>query len=204
MSEAAARPPWLRRILVIALTALAAIGLMTFAMFASTRSSPDIGGPFALTDQDGRAFTNRDLRGKPFVVFFGFTFCPDACPLALTKVRLALDSMGADADRIQTVFITIDPERDTSEQLALYVKSNGFPNGLIGLTGTPEEIQAVADEYRVHYRRIESDDNSAGYLMEHSTVLYLMDSNGRFAGVFSHGSTPDEIAEGLRQQLAEG
>jgi protein SCO1/2 len=163
-----------------------------------------IGGPFELIDHTGAPFTDRDLRGRPFIVFFGFTFCPDACPLALTKVAIALDSLGADADRFQTVFISIDPERDTPEQLALYTQGNGFPRNLIGLTGSPEAIAAVAQAYRVHYKKIESEETTAGYLMEHSTVLYLMDARGRFAGVFTHASTPDEIAEGLRQHLAQG
>lgn len=160
-----------------------------------------IGGPFELVDHTGAPFTDRDLLGKPFVVFFGFTFCPDACPLALTKTAIALDSLGDDADRFRTVFISIDPERDTPEQLALYVQANGFPKDLIGLTGSPEQIASVAQAYRVHYKKIESEETTGGYLMEHSTVLYLMDARGRFAGVFTHASNPDEIAQGLREHI---
>jgi protein SCO1/2 len=112
--------------------------------------------------------------------------------------------LGPDADRFRTVFITVDPERDTPEQLALYVGNNGFPNDLIGLTGSPEQIRAVADAYRVHYKMIPSQETTAPYLMEHTSVLYLMDADGRFAGVFTHASTPEEIAEGLRRHLAGG
>lgn len=183
------------------------LALGTAALAAGCGEKPadsvEIGGPFELVDQTGAPFTDRDLRGKPFIVFFGFTFCPDACPLALTKVAIALDALGPDGDRFQTVFISVDPERDTPEQLALYVQSNGFPKNLIGLTGSPEAIASVAAAYRVHYKKIESAQTTGGYLMEHSTVLYLMDARGRFAGVFTHASTPDEIAEGLRQHLAQ-
>ncbi len=137
------------------------------------------------------------------MVYFGFTFCPDVCPLALNKLALALDLLEpAEAERFQTVFITVDPERDTPEQLALYVGNYGFPRDLMGLTGSPEQISAVADAYRVHYKRIESRETTAPYLMEHTSVLYLMDAEGRFAGVFTHASTPEEIAEGLRRHLA--
>jgi protein SCO1/2 len=163
-----------------------------------------IGGPFSLVDETGETVTDRDLRGRPFVVYFGFTFCPDVCPLALTKLGLALDMLGPDADRFQTIFITIDPERDTPEQLALYVRSHGFPKNLIGLTGSPEQIRAVADAYRVYYKKIQSQQTTAPYLMEHTSVLYLMGADGRFADVFTHAATPEEIAEGLRRLLAEG
>jgi protein SCO1/2 len=124
--------------------------------------------------------------------------------LALSKLALALDELGPDGERFQTVFITIDPERDTPEQLALYVGNYGFPKNLMGLTGSLEEIDAVADAYRVHYKKIESPQTTASYLMEHSSVLYLMDADGRFADVFTHASTAQEIAESLRRHLAQG
>jgi protein SCO1/2 len=189
-------------------SALAALGAL---VFAASCGAPDdaggsqeimIGGPFALIDQTGAPFTDQDLRGRPFIVFFGFTYCPDVCPLALTKVALALEELGPDAERFQSVFITIDPERDTPQLMARYVENNGFPNNLIGLTGTLEQIDAVADAYRVHYKKIESGENAASYLMEHSSVLYLMDAEGRFVDVFTHASTPEEIALSLRSHLA--
>jgi protein SCO1/2 len=185
----------LRRALAAAIAAFA-------TLLAACGEQATIGGPFSLTDTTGATMTDKDLRGRPFVVYFGFTYCPDVCPLALNKLALALDMLGPEADRFQTVLITIDPERDTPEQLALYIKNYGFPKNLIGLTGTPEQIRAVADAYRVHYKKVEPRDTTAGYLMEHSSVLYLMDARGRFAGVFTHASTPEEIAEGLRRHLA--
>lgn len=185
---------------------LAALAAATVAAACGPTSSTEeaavqIGGPFSLVDQTGARVTDQDLRGRPFVVYFGFTFCPDVCPLALSKLAVALDELGPDAERFQAVLITVDPERDTPEQLALYVGNNGFPKGLMGLTGTQEEIRAVADAYRVHYKKIESPQTTASYLMEHSSVLYLMDADGRFAGVFTHASTPQEIADGLRRHL---
>ena len=163
-----------------------------------------IGGPFALVDHTGAPFTDQDLRGRPFLVFFGFTYCPDVCPLTLNKLAVALDTLEPQqADAFQTVLITVDPERDTPEQLALYVQNYGFPNNLRGLTGPIEDIQAVADAYRVHFRKIESADTASEYLMEHSSVLYLMDADGRFATVFTHASTPTEIADGLRRHLED-
>lgn len=167
-------------------------------------STVPIGGPFTLVDQTGAEFTDQDLLGKPFIVYFGYSYCPDVCPLALNKLKLALDMLGPDADRFRTVFITVDPERDTPEQLALYVGNYGFPKDLIGLTGTSEQIANVADEYRVHYKRVESPETTAPYLMEHTSVLYLMDAEGRFADVFTHASTPEEIADGLRRRLSGG
>jgi protein SCO1/2 len=194
------RPALLRFAAVLAAVALAAAGCARENEAGSTDIA--IGGPFSLVDHTGRRVTEQDFLGKPFLVFFGFTNCPDACPLAFTRLGLAFEEMGADAERFQTLFITVDPERDTPEQMALYVHSNGFPNNLIGLTGTPEEIRAVADAYRAHYRKIESPETVAEYSMQHPTTLYLMDADGRFAAVI-HPSTPAEIADGLRRYLDE-
>jgi protein SCO1/2 len=192
------------------IAALAALGVLSGALAGcappaatTDESAITIGGPFSLVDHTGARITDQDLRGRPFVVYFGFTYCPDVCPLALNKLALALEELGPDAEQFQTLLITIDPERDTPEQLALYVGNYGFPSNLIGLTGTPEEIQAVADAYRVHYKKIESPQTTASYLMEHSSVLYLMGADGRFVNVFTHASTPEEIAEGLRRHLQD-
>jgi protein SCO1/2 len=196
--------PLLRCALAAAALVLAAAGCSPPGSDRSAQEAVPIGGPFSLIDHTGARVTDQDLRGRPFVVYFGFTFCPDVCPLALNRLALALDELGPDAEQFQTVLVTIDPERDTPEQLALYVGNYGFPKNLIGLTGTPEDIQAVADAYRVHYKKIESPQTTAPYLMEHTSVLYLMDADGRFAGVFTHASTAQEIADGLRRHLAEG
>lgn len=160
-----------------------------------------IGGSFSLIDQDGAPVTDDDFAGRPMIIYFGFTYCPDVCPLALNKLAIALEIVGDGADTFQPILITIDPERDTPEQLALYVGSYGFPNGLMGLTGPLEDIQAVADAYRVHFKKIDSPDTAADYLMEHTSVLYLMDENGRFADAFTHASTPQEIADRLQRYL---
>jgi len=160
-----------------------------------------IGGPFSLINQDGARVTDADFAGRPMVIYFGFTYCPDVCPLSLNKLAIALEIVGDEADAFQPILITIDPERDTPEQLALYVASHGFPEHLVGLTGTLEEIQAVADAYRVYFSKVNSPDTAADYLMDHTSVLYLMDANGRFADAFTHASTPQEIAERLQRYL---
>lgn len=166
-----------------------------------TNAGVPIGGAFSLIDQDGAPVTDADFAGRPMIIYFGFTYCPDVCPLALNKLAIALEIVGDGADTFQPILITIDPERDTPEQLALYVASYGFPDGLMGLTGPLEDIQAVADAYRVHFKKIDSPDTAADYLMEHTSVLYLMDENGQFADAFTHASTPQEIADRLQRYL---
>ena len=163
----------------------------------------DIGGPFTLVDQDGETVTEADFRGRPMLIYFGFTYCPDICPLSLQVMGAALDQLpDAMAERVQPVLISVDPERDTPQQLAQYVDSDGFPDNLVGLTGTPEQVRNAADAYRVYYARVESGGMS-DYLMDHSSVIYLMDGDGEFVEVFPHGTAPDALAERLQHFLEE-
>lgn len=168
-----------------------------------TSGEAQIGGTFELVDHTGRAVTDADFRGRPMLIYFGYTYCPDVCPFSLQQMAVALDRLDADERaRIQPVLITVDPERDTVEQLAQYVTSPSFPDGLIGLTGTQEQIAHVAQAYIVAYRRAD-DGASSDYLMDHTSILYLMDSQGEFVDLFTHGSEPAAIAARLKDFLEE-
>lgn len=165
----------------------------------------DIGGPFTLVDHTGTLVTEADFAGRPMLIYFGFTYCPDICPFSLQVMATALDLLPEDRrNEFQPVLITVDPERDTPEQLAQYVSSPAFPDNLVGLTGTPEQIAAVAGEYRVIYRRaLEQGAPEETYTMDHTSLIYLMDRQGNFHSVFAHGTPPAQLAEGLQDFLEE-
>ena len=146
-----------------------------------------LGGPFALTDQDGVVRTEKDYRGKYTLVFFGYTYCPDVCPTTLAVMSAALDKLGAQADKIVPLFITVDPKRDTPEKLKSYLAS--FPR-FVGLTGKDSDIAAVAKEYRVYYRE-HPPENGGEYTVDHSGVVYLMDPNGAFVANYSLQTSPE-------------
>ena len=162
------------------------------------RSEVQIGGPFTLTDQDGKTVTEADFLGKPMLVYFGYSYCPDVCPFALQMMATALDSLGKDKAKITPVFVSVDPERDTPENLAQYVRSASFPDGLVGLTGTPEQIKAVAGAYAVYYKKVGEGDD---YIMDHTSAMFLMDKSGKYVAVFTHSSSVDDIAKCLRRHL---
>ena len=142
--------------------------------------------------------TDETYHGRYMLIYFGYTFCPDVCPATLQIVASALDSLGDEADVIQPVFITVDPERDTVEQMATYV--DYFGDNMIGLTGTAEQIDAVARAYRVYYARAE-DPSSTEYLMDHTSILYLMGPDGKFVKHFSYGTDPTELATQIAAHL---
>jgi protein SCO1/2 len=154
----------------------------------------DVGGPFKLTAHTGDQVADVDFRGKFMLVAFGFTYCPDVCPAELQVMTAALDAMGRKAERIQPLFITIDPERDDVARLAEYVAP--FHPRLIGLTGTPEEIAAVADAYHVWYEKV--DGQGSDYLMDHTSITYLMGPDGEFVQHFSFGISAETLAKSLR------
>ncbi|MEP7173184.1 MAG: SCO family protein [Aestuariivirga sp.] len=158
-----------------------------------------VGGPFTLTDQNGRKVTEKDFLGKYMLVFFGYTYCPDVCPTELQVMSAALDSLGAKADAIQPVFISVDPERDTPEILKQYV--GNFHPRLMGLTGTPAEIVSVAKTYRVFFSKVENSGSDT-YLMDHSTIMYLMDPQGRFLKHFTYTNDAAALAKGLEEAMA--
>lgn len=140
-----------------------------------------IGGPFRLINQDGQTVTDQDLKGRPFLVFFGFTYCPEVCPTALFEISEILGKLGPDGDHVRALFITVDPERDTPQVLKDYLSS--FDPRLSGLTGDADAIAAVAKSYRAIYRKVPLEQG--GYTMDHTTIVYLMDKQGRFVAPFS-------------------
>jgi protein SCO1/2 len=156
-----------------------------------------IGGPFELTDQNGRTVTERDLKGRPFLVFFGFTRCPDICPTTLFEVSEIMRALGKDADRVGALFITVDPERDTPAALKDYLSS--FDPHLAGLTGEPAAVAAVAKAYRVYFKKVPLDQG--GYTMDHTAIVYLMDKDGRFVSPFNMKRTTEAAAADLRRYL---
>src|SRR6266508_5768312 len=148
-----------------------------------------VGGPFQLTDQNGRTVTDQELKGHPFLVFFGFTHCPDVCPTALFEVSEVLRALGPDADKVKALFVTVDPERDTPDKLKDYLAS--FDPHLRGLTGQSPAIEAIAKAYRVYVKKVPQEN---GYTMDHTAIVYLMDKDGRFVAPFSLKRRPADAA----------
>ena len=190
----------LRLIAVLAAFVAGAAAIAAVVVFAlpSGHTQPSaVGGPFRLLDQDGRQRTDADFRGKPFLVFFGFTHCPDICPTALFEMSEVLRRLGPDAANTAVLFISVDPERDTPEKLKEYLSS--FHPRIVGLTGSPQEIAEVEKTYRVYAKKIPLD--GGGYTMDHSAIVYLMDKDGRFVAPFNLKRTADEAAADLRRRL---
>jgi protein SCO1 len=160
-----------------------------------------VGGPFELTDHTGRIRTERDFRGQLMLVYFGFTYCPDICPADLQAIGLALDRLGDDAARVQPLFVTVDPERDTAEHLAEYVKL--FHPRLIGLTGSLDAIRKAADAYKVYFAKVPIGKEANDYTVDHTAFIYLMDRDGNYLGFFPPGTSADRMAEIIRPRLAE-
>lgn len=154
-----------------------------------------VGGPFTLVDDTGKRVTDKDYRGRYMLVFFGFTSCPDICPAGLQLISAALDKLGPKADRVTPIFISVDPERDTPQKLATYVKN--FNPHLVGLTGTPEEIAAVAKAYKVFYQKVANQSSPADYGMDHTSIIYLMDPDGEFVTHFTPTMTVDAMTAKL-------
>lgn len=194
-----------RSILLFAVLVLAvAMGVAAYALFG--RQTPGesgsgtalVGGPFSLTDQSGKRVTEKDFAGKYMLVFFGYTFCPDICPTELQVMTAALDSMGPKADKITPVFISVDPDRDTPEVLRSYVEN--FGPRLVGLTGSAEEIAAVAKAYRVYFAKA-GKEGSEDYLMDHSSIIYLMGPDGRYVKHFTYTADAPGLARDLNAAL---
>jgi protein SCO1/2 len=162
---------------------------------ARTALASAIGGPFQLVDQNGKTVTDADLRGKWSLVYFGYTHCPDACPTALNDISIALAELGSKRDAVRPVFITVDPERDTAEALKAFVTSFDAP--ILALTGSPEQVAKAAKAYRVYYAK--HPEAGGDYSMDHSSVIYVMDPEGRFTASFTHENTPEQIAERLKK-----
>jgi protein SCO1 len=183
------------------------IGLVLFAVAAllvggraslpGATSPSAIGGPFRLVDQEGRAVSDQDMKGKPFLVFFGFTHCPDVCPTTLFEVSEVLSKLGPDGDRVGALFVTVDPERDTPAKIKDYLAS--FDPHLRGLSGDAQAIAAMQKGYRVYSKKVALAEG--GYTMDHSALVYLMDKEGRFVAPFNLKRRPEDSAADLRRYL---
>lgn len=157
-----------------------------------------VGGHFTLVNQDGKTVTEKDFADKFLLITFGFTYCPDVCPTKLQEMSLTLDALGADAKWVQPVFISIDPLRDTPKQLKSYVEL--YHNHIQGLTGTPEQVAAVAKTFKVYYKRGE-DVGDGNYMMDHSTQIYLADKDGKALEVFVEGADAETMAQTIKGYL---
>ncbi|WP_420563507.1 SCO family protein [Thalassobaculum sp.] len=185
---------------VVTLLTATLVGTVTAGYFIwqAKDGQVQVGGPFTLTDQTGRQVTEETYQGTWQVVFFGYTYCPDVCPTTMATVTTALDELGPLAEKVTPIFITIDPARDTVEQLAGYHEY--FHPRFAMLTGTEEQIAKVAREFRVYYAKAE-DSSASDYLMDHSSISYLLDPDGNYVTHFSHGTDPQKMAETLRQHI---
>lgn len=161
----------------------------------------DVGGPFQLVNQDGRPVDQTMLEGRWSLVFFGFTYCPDYCPTTLQALEATKQRLGARAKDVQIVFISVDPQRDTPQALKDYLSSDGFPEGVIGLTGTPEQVRAAADAYRAYYQKVGEGED---YTMNHSLTVYLMGPDGRFRTAVAEELGPETSAEVIERAMARG
>lgn len=175
----------------------AAVIHMTSGGGQTATQGSTVGGPFRLVDQDGRAVTEADLKGRPTLVFFGFTRCPDICPTALYEISQAFEAMGGDAAKAQALFVTVDPERDTPETMKRYLSS--FSPQIRGLTGSLEAVQAMTKEYKVYAKKAPTKDGD--YTMDHTAIVYLMDRNGAFVAPINLKRPPAEIAAEIRRYV---
>ena len=182
-----------------AVSLVAGLLLMFWAMggVSKVAQSAAIGGPFQLTDQSGKTVTDQSLKGKPTLIFFGYTHCPDVCPTALFEMSEVLRAMGKDADKVNAVFISVDPERDTPATMKDYLSS--FDPHLEGLSGDPAETAKVITSYRVYAKKVPTKDGD--YTMDHTALIYLMDRDGRFVAPFNLKRTPEEAAAELKRYL---
>ena len=162
-----------------------------------TQGQVEVGGPFTLTDQDGKKLSSTDFRGKYQLIYFGYSFCPDVCPTTLGVIAQALDKMGVEQNRIVPIFITIDPERDTPAILKKYMAA--FGERFVGLTGTPAEIAAVEKEYRVYAKK--TPLANGGYGMDHSSVIYLMAPDGHLISFYDELISPDQLLKELKAKI---
>jgi len=187
--------------IVLAAAVLGLVGVCAAALLtlkapaaATADAGASVGGPFHLVDQDGRAVDQHILDGKWSAVFFGYTYCPDTCPATLQALGAASRQLGP-ARPFQTVFISVDPARDTPAQMKTYLESQGFPAHAVGLTGSPAQVAGAAKAYGVYYAK---SGTGADYTMDHSAAVYLMDPKGRFARPLSHDMAPALIAQQIK------
>ncbi|MEO0882036.1 MAG: SCO family protein [Pseudomonadota bacterium] len=168
----------------------------------STRSFAEIGGPISLIDTGGNAVTEADFKGRPSLVYFGFTYCPDVCPASLVTIDQALARLPETVEPPRTILISIDPERDTPEAMADYIFVEPFPEDIVGLTGSVDAVQSAADTFKTGFRKVEIPDSAAGYTMDHTSIVYLMDEDWSLKTFFTHETTAAQMAECLAEHLS--
>lgn len=157
-----------------------------------------IGGAYTLVNHNGETVTDQTFVGKPQLIYFGFSYCPDVCPLALQQLGTALAQVDPKGEIFQPIFISVDPERDTPDALKLYVTARGFPKNLVGLTGSREQVEVAKTVYKIYSQKVEDPDSTAQYSIDHVSLVYLMDKNGKFADVFTHSTTVPEMIKRLK------
>lgn len=197
------RPLQLVVSVAVIVAALLAVGVYLFGWgrnVPTPASLVTIGGPFTLTTHAGEKLSDADLKGTPFAVFFGFTHCPEVCPTTLWEMSDALTKLGDEAESLKVLFVSVDPERDTPELLALYLQS--FDPRIVGLTGSEEEIQAVGRQYSAYWRIVPLEGGD--YTIDHTASIYLMDRAGEFIGTISYGETMEGRLEKLRRLISAG
>jgi protein SCO1/2 len=197
MTDQTSRP----LVVIAAFAASLAVGLLVVLWalggLSKVAAPASIGGPFQLTDQAGQSVTEKNLQGRPTLIFFGFTHCPDICPTSLFEISEVLRAMGKDADRVNAYFVSVDPERDTPAAMKEYLSS--FDPRLKGLTGDPDAIAKVISSYRVYAKKVPLKDGD--YTMDHTALIYLMDRDGKFVAPFNLKRTPEEAAVDLKRYL---
>lgn len=181
-----------------AATALALASCQRKDTAGASGSGVQIGGPFSLVDQDGKSVTEKSLLGKPTAIFFGFTYCPEVCPTTLTDLTAWLRMLGPQADKLNVVFVSVDPERDTPAQIKLYLSN--FDPHIRGFTGTPEAIAKTAKAYRVYYQKVPQDGGA--YTIDHSSAIYLFDAEGNFVAPIAYNTPPERGVAQLRDLIA--
>jgi protein SCO1/2 len=190
-------------ILAVAFAALTAVAVQRgiLAPRNPAQQTATVGGPFQLIDQNGRAVDQHVLDGKWSAVFFGFTYCPDVCPTTMFALGQAERQLGPAAKKFQTVFVSVDPARDTPKQLASYLSTDAFPKAALGLTGSPQQVEAAAKAYKVFYQKV---GEGAGYTVNHSSIIYLMNPRGGLACVIPYDAPPAEMAAKVKAAMAQG
>lgn len=186
--------------------ALVAVALVVAGWLAvTTWTRPDdaavvtIGAPFSLTNQAGTTVTEAAFKGHPTLIFFGYTYCPDICPTALAEATSWLKELGPDGDRVGVYFVTVDPERDTQEQMASYLSA--FDPRIVGLTGPADRVEEMLRAYRVYFRKVETEGGD--YLMDHTSSFYLLDAKGELVGLIDQNDEKPEVLARLRRAIAE-
>lgn len=167
----------------------------------SQEGLPAIGGSFELVDKEGRAWKDTDFKGKPMLVYFGYTCCPDICPTALSHMTEAVEELGG-AKVIQPIFVTVDPHRDTLPLLQSFAEN--FHKDFVMLTGSKDQITQAIKAYRVHAARTSEKEEDEDYLMDHSSLIYLMDKKGGYRAHFNHQTPPEEIIKRVKLHLEKG